>query len=275
MKIKLLKVMKWFYLILVLFLIILPFYWMIATALKSEWEALRNPPTLFPQAMQFSNFITALQVAPFLTYFANTVIVAAMVILISTVVSVLSAYAFARLEFKGRNVLFFLVLATMMVPQEMLIITNFATIAHLGWMNTYKALVLPFCVNAFHIYLLRQNMMQIPDELYIAARIDGLGNFKYLLKVVLPQIKASVSTVMLLNMIWVWNTFAWPSLVTTKDSMRLVSNGLKNAFTQNTGTIQYELQMAAATLVTIPLIVMFICFRKQILSGVMKGGVKG
>lgn len=269
------KTGKMVFLVSVVLLVIVPFYWMIVTALKSGAEALRIPATLFPEAVQFKNFVMALQMAPFLKYFLNTLIVAVFVVLISTMVSVLAAFAFSRLEFAGKNILFFIVLATMMVPQEMLIITNFSTIAHMGWMNTYKALVLPFCVNAFHVYLLRQNMMQIPDELYIAARIDGLGNFKYLIKVVQPQVKSSIYTIMLLSTIWIWNTYAWPNLVTTQDNMRLVSNGLKNAFTQNAGITQYELQMAAATMVTIPLIVLFICFRRYILSGVVKGGIKG
>ena len=263
------------FLIVTVLLVLIPFYWMIATALKSEAEALRIPPTIIPEGLHPWNFPDALRLAPFLNYFFNTVVVALFVVLISTTVSVLSAFAFSRLEFPGKNLLFFLVLATMMVPQEMLIITNFSTIARWGWMNTYQALILPFCMNAFHVYLLRQNMMQIPNELYIAARIDGLSNFRYLIKVVLPQIKASVYTVMLLSMIWIWNTFAWPNLVTTQDKMRLVSNGLKNAFTQNSGAVRYELQMAAATMVTIPLILVFICFRKYILSGVVKGGIKG
>jgi len=275
MKERIFKLGTVIFLILVVLLVLIPFYWMIATALKSEAEALRTPPTIIPVAMQFRNFITALELAPFLKYFFNTVIVSFFVVLISTTVSVLAAFAFSRLEFAGKTFLFSVVLTTMMVPQEMLIITNFATIAHWGWMNSYQALIFPFCVNAFHIYLLRQNMMQIPNELYIAARIDGLSNFRFLIKVVFPQVKSSIYTVMLLSLIWIWNTYAWPNLVTTQDSMRLVSNGLKNVFTQNAGVIQYELQMASATMVTIPLVIVFICFRKYILSGVVKGGIKG
>lgn len=269
------KTLVYLLLVCVALVVIVPFYWMIATSLKSEAEALMKPPTLVPQAMEVNNYPEALQVAPFLRYFLNTLVVSAVVICISTTISVLGAFAFARLEFAGKNILFFLVLATMMVPQEMLIITNFSTIAKLGWVNTYQALILPFCINAFHLYLLRQNIMQIPNELYIAARIDGLNNLQYLIKVVLPQIKSSVFTVMLQSMIWIWNTFAWPNLITTNDNMRLVSNGLKNAFTQSSGNIQYEQQMAAATMVTIPLIIAFICFRKYILSGIVRGGVKG
>jgi len=268
------KSLLYFFLIVVVILVIIPFYWMIATSFKSEAESLRMPPTLYPHKIIAGNYKEALLLAPFLRYFFNTCTVALFVVGISTTVSVLSAFAFARLEFPGKQMLFFMVLTTMMVPQEMLIITNFSTIARLGWLNTYRALILPFCINAFHIYLLRQNIMQISDELYIAARIDGLSNFRYLLKVVLPQIKSTVVTAMLLSMIWIWNTFAWPNLVTTQDNMRLVSNGLKNAFTINS-SIRYDLQMAAATMVTLPLILAFVCTRKYILSGIVRGGVKG
>lgn len=268
-------VANWLFLALVVIVVLIPFYWMLATALKSDTEIGMTPPTLFPAEIHPENFGISLTKAPFLKYFMNTLVVAAFVILISTTVSVLSAFAFSRLEFPGRGILFFITLATMMIPQEMLIITNFKTIADWGWMNTYQALIVPYCINASHIYLMRQNMKQIPNELYIASRIDGLSNFRFLWKVILPQVKSAVYTSMLMSMIWIWNIFAWPNLVTTNDSLRLVSNGLRNSFTQNTGDNQYNLQMAAATLVTVPLIVIFIVFRKYILAGVTKGGVKG
>lgn len=263
------------FLAVVLLLVLVPFYWMIATSLKSGAEVARVPSTLYPHEIHLENYIRALQVAPFLRYFLNTLIVAAAVVLISAAVSILAAFAFARLEFPGKNVLFFLTLSTMMIPQEMLIITNFKTIADWGWMNTYQALIVPYCINASHIYLMRQNMKQIPNELYIASRIDGLSNFRFLTKVVIPQVKSSIFTSMLLSLIWIWNTYAWPNLVTTNDSLRLISNGLKNAFTQSSGEVAYELQMAAATMVTVPLILAFVLLRKYILSGVTKGGVKG
>lgn len=263
------------FLLVVLAMVLVPFYWMIATSLKSSAEVGMIPSTLYPHALHPENYLEALRVAPFMRYFLNTLIVAAAVVLFSTAISILSAFAYARLDFPGKDVLFFITLATMMIPQEMLIITNFKTIADWGWMNTYQALIIPYCINASHIYLMRQNMKQIPNELYIASRIDGLTNFRFLVKVVIPQIKSSIFTSMLLSMIWIWNTFAWPNLVTTNDALRLISNGLKNAFTQSSGDVAYELQMAAATMVTIPLILAFIIFRKYILSGVTKGGIKG
>ncbi len=256
------------------FLVLIPFMWMVLTALKTENEALRVPPVMFPQVPQFSNFVAALTVAPFLQYLFNTMIVAVFVVLLSTVVTVLAAFAFAWMDFPAKNLLFFVVMGSMMIPQEMLIITNFMTIAKLGWMNSYQALVLPYGVNAFNIFLLRQTMKQIPTDLFIASRIDGLSHFRFLRKVVFPIAKPTVLTTMLLSLIWVWNTFAWPNLITTKDSLRMISNGLSNAFTTNV-TIRYELQMSAATLVTIPLIILFVSLRKNIFAGIQAGGIKG
>lgn len=256
-------------------IVLVPFFWMLTTALKSENEALYTPTLLLPATPHFENFIKALTVAPFMKYFLNTLIVSVCVVFASTILTVLASYAFARMEFRGKNVLFFVVLASVMIPQEMLIITNFMTVAKLGWLNTFQALMLPYCVNAFNIFLLRQTIMQIPDDLFTAARIDGLGHFRYLCKVVVPIAKPSILTTMLLSLIWIWNTYAWPNLVTTNDDLRMISNGLKNAFTTSTGNIQYELQMASATLVTIPLVVLFICLRKYIFAGMSKAGIKG
>ncbi|MCL2216504.1 MAG: carbohydrate ABC transporter permease [Defluviitaleaceae bacterium] len=269
------KTLNYILLVIVAFLILIPFFWMLSTALKTENETLHIPPLLLPAVPQFGNFARALTVAPFMRYFANTVIVAALVVSISSVITVLTAFAFARLKFIGSTVLFFVILSSMMVPQELLIITNFMTIANLGWMNTFRALVLPFGVNAFNIFLLRQTMRQIPEELYTATRVDGLSNFQYLRKVVLPITKPTILTTMLLSVIWTWNTFAWPNLITTRDEMRLITNGLSNAFTARAGNIQYELQMAAATLVVIPLILVFIVLRKQIFAGMSRAGIKG
>lgn len=256
-------------------ILLIPFYWMINTSLKSSSEMMTVPPSLFPSNIRLLNFTDALVKAPFLTYFFNTVIVALCVIAISTVISILAAFAFARLNFRGKNVLFFIILGTMMIPQEILIITNFMTISDLGWMNTWQSLILPYCINPFNIYLLIQTFKQVPEELYIASKVDGLSNLSFLRKVMLPLAKATVITTMILSVIWIWDTYAWPNLVTTKDSMRLVSNGLQNAFTTVNGRVEYELQMAAATLVMLPLILMFLYLKKYIFSGMMKGGVKG
>ena len=275
MSTKVWKLINYLLLIFIVVSVLVPFFWMLSTALKSENEALMSPPLLLPTKPHFENFGLALTVAPFMRYFLNTLIVSASVVLLSTVVTVLASFAFARMEFCGKNVLFFVVLASMMIPQEMLIITNFMTVAKLGWMNSYQALVLPYCVNAFNIFLLRQTILQIPEDLYTAARIDGLGNFRYLRKVVLPIAKPTILTTMLLSLIWIWNTYAWPNLITTNDNLRMISNGLRYAFTQSSGFVRYELQMAAATLVTIPLIVIFVFLRKYIFAGMSKAGLKG
>ncbi len=266
---------KYLFLFISLVLVLVPFAWMVSTALKTESEALYQPPILFPRVPQFVNFIKALQMAPFLTYFWNTLVVAFFVVILSTAVTVLAAFAFSWMDFPGKNVLFFLVLGSMMIPQEMLIITNFMTVAKLGWLNTYQALILPYAVNAFNIFLLRQTMKQIPTDLFTASRIDGLSHFRFLRKVVLPIARPTILTTMLLSLIWIWNTYAWPNLITTKDSLRMISNGLSNAFTTNSGTIKYELQMSAATLVTIPLIVLFVILRKNVFAGMQTGGLKG
>lgn len=248
---------------------------MLTTSLKSSAEVDRVPPTLLPETWRWQNYVDAILQAPLVNYLWNTIVVGASVVLVSTVVTILAAFAFARLQFPGKSLLFFTVLATMMIPQEMLIITNFQTIAKLGWMNTWQALVVPFWVNPFNIFLLRQTFLQIPDELYLAAKVDGSGSFYFLRKVMLPMSWSSVITTIILSMIWIWQTYAWPNLVTTNDELRLVSNGLQNAFTNSIGSIEYELQMAAATWITVPLIVMFLSLRSYVFSGMMQGGVKG
>lgn len=256
-------------------LVLVPFYWMVSTSLKTSAEVNMSPPTLFPAHLRLHNYVDAIVQAPLLTYLLNNLIAGIATVSVSAVVSVLSAFAFARLRFRGKDALFFIVLATMMIPQEMLIITNFQTIAHWGWMNTWQALVVPYWVNPFNIYLLRQTFMQVPDELYQASKVDGLSNFRYLKSVVLPLSGSAVATSLILSMILIWQTYAWPNLVTTKDSLRLVSNGLENAFTNSVGTVAYELQMSAATLVTLPLVILFLLLRKQIFMGMARGGIKG
>ncbi len=269
------KILVYFFLSFIAFIVVVPFVWMVLTSLKTEAEAVANPPVVFPSSPRWLNYVDALTEAPFIRYLINTVIVAIIVVLVSTAVSIFAAYAFAWMEFPLKNALFFLILASMMIPQEMLIITNFMTVANLGWINTYKAIIIPYCVDVLGIFLLRQNMMQIPKDLFTASRIDGLGHFRFLRKVVLPMVKPSLLTSMILVVIRMWNVYAWPNLVTTKDELRLVSNGLANAFTTTTGQVQYELQMAAATIVTIPLIVLFLLLRKNIFSGMKMGGIKG
>ncbi|MEK8128186.1 carbohydrate ABC transporter permease [Paenibacillus filicis] len=256
-------------------LVLVPFYWMIITSLKSSAEVEQVPPTLIPSEWRFHNYMDAVVQAPLLTYLLNNLLVGVAVVAVNAVISILAAFAFARLRFRGKNALFFIVLATMMIPQEMLIITNFQTIAHWGWMNTWQALIVPYWVNPFNIYLLRQNFLQVPDELYQAAKVDGLSNFGFLSRVMLPLSRSAVTSTLIFSMILIWQSYAWPNLVTTKDSLRLVSNGLQNAYTSSVGTVAYELQMSAATMVTLPLVIMFLLLRKQIFTGMIHGGIKG
>ena len=195
--------------------------------------------------------------------------------LLSLVITVLSAFAFARLEFKGRETLFAMLLATMMIPGELFTITNYATVTSLGWMNTYKVLIIPFLVSVFYIYLLRQNFMQIPNELYLAAKVDGTSDLKYLWKVMIPLSLPTLISITILKMMGAWNSYIWPRLVANDEAHRLITNGLRNAFTDTTGDVNYPVQMAAVAIVSAPLFLVFIFLRKYIMAGVSRSGIKG
>ena len=195
--------------------------------------------------------------------------------ILSLVITVLSAFAFARLEFKGRETLFAALLATMMIPGELFTITNYATVTSLGWMNTYKVLIIPFLVSVFYIYLLRQNFMQIPNELYLAAKVDGCGDLKYLWKVMVPLALPTLISITILKMMGAWNSYIWPRLVANDEAHRMITNGLRNAFTDTTGDVNYPVQMAAVAIVSAPLFLVFIFLRKYIMAGVSRSGIKG
>ena len=192
------------------------------------------------------------------------------------ITTVLAAFAFARLNFKGKEVLFSILLATMMIPGEIFVITNYTTIASWDMKNTYPALVLPFIVSVFYIFFLRQTFRQIPNELYLAAKVDGTGDFKYLWKVMIPMAKATITSILILSMMGTWNAYVWPNLVASDKDMLLVSNGLLSVYKDVDGTGQIvSYQMAAAVLVTVPLIIVFLLLRKQIMNGVSRSGIKG
>jgi len=195
--------------------------------------------------------------------------------LLSLVITVLSAFAFARLEFKGKNALFGALLATMMIPGELFTITNYITVNNFGWLDTYTVLIVPFLVSIFYIYLLRQNFMQIPNELYLAAKVDGTGDFKYLCKVMIPLSLPTLISITILKMMGAWNSYVWPRLVTQSEEMRLITNGLRDAFTDSTGNADYPVQMAAVAIVSLPLFLVFIFLRKYIMKGVSRSGIKG
>ena len=171
--------------------------------------------------------------------------------------------------------MFALLLATMMIPGELFTITNYATVTQIGWMNTYKVLIIPFLVSVFYIYLLRQNFMQIPNELYLAAKVDGTSDLKYLWKVMVPLRLPTLISITILKMMGAWNSYIWPRLVANDEAHRLITNGLRNAFTDTTGDVNYPVQMAAVAIVSAPLFLVFIFLRKYIMAGVSRSGIKG
>ena len=263
------------FLICVAIFVLFPFYWMLISSVKSLDEYRLNVPTLWPRNILFSNYKTAFESASLGRLFLNTAYVGIVSTLLSLVITVLSAFAFARLEFKGKNTLFAALLATMMIPGELFTITNYSTVAALGWMKTYKVLIIPFLVSVFYIYLLRQNFLQIPNELYLAAKVDGTSDIKYLWKVMIPLSLPTLISVTILKMMGAWNSYVWPRLVANDEAHRLITNGLRNAFTDTTGDVNYPVQMAAVALVSLPLFLVFVFLRKYIMKGVSRSGIKG
>lgn len=269
------------FLILIALYIIIPFYWMIATALRSTNELAQVQVSFFPQEWLWSNFGGAFlyamnRGASFLRFYWNTILVGILTTTGTMITTVLASFAFARLRFKGKEVLFSLFLATMMIPGEIFVISNYATISSLGWLNKYVALVLPFITSVFYIFFLRQTFLQIPNELYLAAKVDGTGDFKYLWRVMIPMAKATLTTIFILSMMGTWNAYIWPNLVARSSDMYLVSNGLLTIYrdVDGSGTI-LNFQMAAATLVTVPLLIVFLSLKKYIMRGVSRSGIKG
>lgn len=263
------------FLIIMALIVLFPFYWMIISSLKTLDEYRLSVPTFWPKRIMFSNYAEAFTTANLGRLFINTMIVGVSSTLLSLIITVLSAFAFARLEFKGRETLFTLLLATMMIPGELFTITNYTTVTRLNWMNTYTVLIVPFLVSVFYIYLLRQNFLQIPNELYLAAKVDGTSDIKYLWKVMVPLALPTLISITILKMMGAWNTYMWPRLVANDEAHRLITNGLRNAFTTTSGDVNYPVQMAAVALVSAPLFLVFIFLRKYIMAGVSRSGIKG
>ena len=255
--------------------VLFPFYWMLNSSLKSLDEYRMSIPTFWPKQVLFSNYSTAFTTANLGRLFLNTLYVGLVSTILSLVITVLSAFAFARLEFKGKNILFAGLLATMMIPGELFTITNYITVSNLGWKNTYTVLIVPFLVSVFYIYLLRQNFMQIPNELYLAAKVDGTSDIKYLWKVMIPLSLPTLISITILKMMGAWNSYIWPRLVANDEAHQLITNGLRNAFTDTTGDVNYPVQMAAVAIVSAPLFLVFIFLRKYIMAGVSRSGIKG
>ena len=256
-------------------IVIFPFYWMLISSVKSLAEYKLSVPTLFPKEILLSNYVEAFNQANLGTLFLNTLYVGIVSTLLSLVITVLSAFAFARLEFKGKNALFAALLGTMMIPGELFTITNYVTVNNFGWMNTFTVLIVPFLVSVFYIYLLKQNFMQIPNELYLAAKVDGTSDLKYLWKVMIPLALPTLISITILKMMGAWNSYVWPRLVANDEAHRLITNGLRNAFTESTGDVNIHVQMAAVAIVSLPLFLVFIFLRKYIMKGVSRSGIKG
>ena len=268
-------------------IVIFPFYWMIISSFKTMDEYRANVPTLWPQNFVLENFATAFSKANLMNLFAHTMFVGVVSTVLSLIVTVLSAFAFSRLHFKGRNLMFGLLMATMMVPGELYTITNYLTVSgRLPFVsepveafditNTFAVLIFPMLVSVFYIYLLRQTFMQIPNELYLAAKVDGTSDFKYLWKVMLPLSVSTIITITILKMMGAWNAYIWPRLVANDEAHQLITNGLRGAsFTDEFGETNYPAQMAAVSIVSFPLFLVFVFLRKYIMRGVSRSGIKG
>ena len=258
-------------------IVIFPFYFMIISSLKDMAEYRRAVPTLVPEFFDTMNYVEVFTNEDLLLgrLFWNTMLVGVVSTVLSLVITILSAFAFARLEFKGKNALFAALLGTMMIPGELFTITNFQTIYYFDWKNTYTVLIVPFLVSIFYIYLLRQNFLQIPNELYLAAKVDGCGDFKYLCKVMIPLALPTIISITILKMMGAWNSYMWPRLVANDEAHRLITNGLRTAFTNAEGVTDVPVQMAAVAVVSFPLFLVFIFLRKYIMKGVSRSGIKG
>ncbi len=257
-------------------LVIFPFYWMILTSFKSyaSYNAeyvprfLALPPT-------FNNFLNVFTTIALGKYLVNTVIYTVLTTALLLIIAILSAFAFARLNFKGRDLLFTLFLSLMMIPNELVIITNFVTVTDLGMRNTFLGLILPSAASVFYIYLLKENFAAIPDELYWAAKVDGTKDMRYLMKVMVPMCRPTVITIIILKVIECWNSYVWPRLITDDPSYFLVSNGIQELRENGMGRENIPAMMAAVVVISLPLIVLFLVFRKKIMAGVARGGTKG
>ena len=275
--------LMYIFLTLVAVFIIFPFLYMITTSFKSEAEIVADDFIFFPKEFMWENYLSVLRIGDkgysVLTMYKSTIIVSIFTTIGTVVTTVFAAFAFSRLNFKGRETIFSLLLATMMIPGEIYIISNYQTLSE--FKDTYTALILPFMTSVFYTFYLRQTFRQIPNELYLAAKVDGLGDFQYLFRVMIPIAKSTIITVIILSMIGTWNAYMWPSLMTTQNAADkyLISNGIMNYFSSIVSMYGPDKvinqQMAVSTLITIPLLIAFILLRKYIMSGVGRSGIKG
>ena len=272
-KFSLSKFFLYLFLILGAVIMVFPFYWMITGAFKTSIEIQMIPPVWLPKHFNLDNFKEALRMAPFARYFLNSLIAMVSCVTLCTFTTILGAFAFSKLNFPGRHIIFGLLLGLMMVPFEMIVITNYRTIIDLGIYNTILALIVPFTSSIFYMYILKGFFDSVPDSLYQAARVDGCSNWKYLWRVLVPIAKPSLVTIILLNAIASWNSFLWPMLAVSDRELRTLPFGLY-AFVSEGGA-RTELMRAASTMIVIPMIILFLFARKQIVNGVSRGGLKG
>ena len=256
--------------------VLFPFYWMVQNSFKSFAEySSEATPKFFPTKIIFSNYLDAFTSVPLAQYLLNTLTFTIVTTLIMLAVIILAAFAFARLEFKGKNFAFTLFLSLMMIPNELVIITNYVTITNMDLRNTLLGLVLPSVTSIFYLYLLKENFAQIPDELYLAAQVDGSTDFNYLIKVMVPISSPTIVTILILKVIECWNSYIWPRLITDDNTKFLVSNGIQAIRESGFGRENIPAMMAAVTIISIPLIVLFLIFKDKIMEGVSRGGTKG
>ena len=256
--------------------VLFPFYWMVLSSVKSyaDYNA-EFIPQFITLSPTWENYVSAFTAVPLADYFVNALVFTLGTTAVMLVVTVLAAFAFARLEFKGRNLAFTLFLALMMIPSELVVITNFVTVTNLDMRNTFLGLILPSVASVFYIYLLKENFAQIPDELYYAAKVDGTSDLKYLCKVMIPICKPTIITITILKIIECWNSYVWPRLITDDENYFLVSNGIQEIRENGFGRENIPAMMAAVVVISVPLIVLFLVFRKKIMAGVARGGTKG
>ena len=250
-----------------------PFFWMLTTALKTKNEAIAIPPTILPASPQWGNFARAWNADPFARYFLNTTLMCAGIVLGVLATTVLAAYAFARFEFRGKNIIFALFLATMMIPFEATLIPNYMIIRGLGWVDTYAGLIVPFIANVFSIFLLRQFFLSIPQELYDAASLDGCGHLRTLWNVAMPLARAPLSAIVIFNFLWGWNSLIWPLIMTRREEMRPIQLGL-TVFVNAEGNDPHLL-MAASTFTILPIVVLYFLAQRQFIEGIASSGLKG
>ena len=257
-------------------IVLFPFYWMILTSVKS-YSAYNSEyiPKFFTLSPTLQNYVDAFTTVPLGKYLVNTTIFTVVTTAIMLVVITLAAFAFARLDFKGKNIAFVIFLSLMMIPNELVVITNFVTITNLNMRNTFPGLILPSVTSVFYIYLLKENFEQIPDSLYYAAKVDGTSDLKYLLKVMIPISKPTLITITILKVIECWNSYVWPRLITDDENYYLVSNGIQEIRENGFGRENIPAMMAAVVVISVPLIVLFLIFRGKVMAGVSRGGTKG